>query len=364
MRPRPADDSDPGVVGSLDRVLRVAHLRQDVEHLVDPSQCGGGPLREGDRHADHPERPDEQRDVHVELHQRAEGEVAVDHLVPTEPQDSDQPDLGQQLHRRQVLRPDPCRLDRLATDVVGLDAELVGLDPLGTEPLDDADPAHGLFDHRGELGLLRLHGEYRRVDRPRESATCHLDQRERGEGEDGELPVGDEQDDRHRDDHREVRQGDRDHHHEHLDLVEIARRATHQLPGLGPVVVADVQRHDVTEEPFAQPGLGPAGLAEREEATQRREEPGEQPGERDEPGPQPQHLTLFDAAVDTEPDQQRRHHLADRPGEADQRADQQVPPLRPQRLPQQRPGGDRLGDRQRAFEVSRAVRRRGPSDVR
>ena len=54
---------------------------------------------------------------------------------------------------------------------------------------------------------------------------------------------------------REVRHRDRDHDDERLDLVEIARRAAHQLPGLGPVVVADVQRQDVVEQLLAV-GIG------------------------------------------------------------------------------------------------------------
>ena len=93
------------------------------------------------------------------------------------------------------------------------------------------------------------------------------------------------------------------HHDEHLDLVEVARGAAHQLTGLGSVVVADVQRHDVAEESLAESGLGPPGFAERIEATERREEPCEQPGERDEAGPQPQHLIVTNAAVDAEPDE-------------------------------------------------------------
>ncbi len=91
--------------------------------------------------------------------------------------------------------------------------------------------------------------------------------------------------DRCGDDHAEVRHGDRDHHDERLDLLEVARRTAHQLAGLGTVVVADVQRHDVVEQLLAQAGLGPAGLAKGVVATQRRERAHEHAGDGDQHSP-------------------------------------------------------------------------------
>ncbi len=173
----------------------------------------------------------------------------------------------------------------------------------GTESLDDTHTADGFLDDSREFGLLGLDGEYRRMNGSREAAPENLDERERREREQRQLPVGDQQNDRDGADHREIREGDGNHHDEHLDLVEVARGAAHQLTGLGSVVVSDVQRHDVAEESLAESGLGPPGFAERIEATERREEPCEQPGERDEAGPQPQHLIVTNAAVDAEPDE-------------------------------------------------------------
>ncbi len=86
-----------------------------------------------------------------------------------------------------------------------------------------------------------------------------------------------------------------------------------------PVVVADVQRHDVVEEAFAQPGLGPAGLAERVEATHRGERADGDAGDRDQRHPEPQHLALLDAAVDAVAHEERHGDLAERPERARRR---------------------------------------------
>ena len=72
----------------------------------------GRPLGLGDDHAEHPQRPDEQHDVDVERHQRAEAEAAVEHLVAAVAEHEDQADVGQQLHGRQVAGPDPGRRHR------------------------------------------------------------------------------------------------------------------------------------------------------------------------------------------------------------------------------------------------------------
>ena len=75
-------------------------------------------------------------------------------------------------------------------------------------------------------------------------------------------------------DHRDGEHGDavgdreRDHHDEGLDLLQVRVGPAHQLAGLGPVVEREVQALEVGEQPLAQIGLDPAGLAEREVAAQ------------------------------------------------------------------------------------------------
>ena len=58
---------------------------------------------------------------------------------------------------------------RDAPDVVGLDAQLVGLHLFGAEALDHAHTADALLDHGGQLGLFDLNGQHRRVDASREA---------------------------------------------------------------------------------------------------------------------------------------------------------------------------------------------------
>ena len=59
-----------------------------------------------------------------------------------------------------------------------------------------------------------------------------------------------------------VRDRQRDHHDEALDLLEVGVGPAHQLAGLRPVVEREVQPLEVGEQPVAQVGLGPARLAE------------------------------------------------------------------------------------------------------
>ena len=337
-----ADRADPISTGTVaarqvDRVLGIDDVGMDLQHLVDPLESDRGALTPGDRHAEHAQRAHEQGDVEVELDELAEREVAVDHLHAAEAEHGDQAELRHQFDRRQVLRPDPRRLDRLALDVVGLLAQLGGLHALGAEALDDPHPTDGLLDHGGEIGLLRLHGEHGRVDRLGEPPAGDVHERQGRQGHDGEQRVGDQQDDGDGDDHRRVRQRDRDHHDEALDLVEIARRPAHQLAGLRPVVVADVQRHDVAEQLLAQAGLGPARFPEGVEAAERRQCTGQHAGDGHEADPEPQVVVVGDAAVDPEAHEDRHGDLADHPEHPDRRADDQVATLGAQRGGEQRP---------------------------
>ena len=144
-------------------------------------------------------------------------------------------------------------------DVVGLDGQLGGLHALGAEALDHPHAADRLLDDGGQLGLLGLHGEHRRVD-PREkrwastltsgsgaraitaSSGCEVI---------SSTTIGD--------DHRQVRERHRDHHDEALDLHQVARRPAHQLAGLGAVVEAEVQAQVVPEQLVAQARSRSAG---------------------------------------------------------------------------------------------------------
>ena len=264
--------------GGLDRVLDLGHGGQ---HLVDTLQRRTGTLAPGDGHPHHPQRDDEQRDVGVERHQFADRHLAVEHAVSTDGEHGDQAELGQQLHRRHVEGADLGGPERHVANVVGLLLELGDLDLLGAEAFDDTHAGHCLLDDGGQLGLLGLHLADDRMDAAREPRRREVDERQRSHRHEGEHRVGDEENDRRGDDQHDV--GDRDRHHrdEHLHEVEIARRPAHQLTRLRPVVIADVEAHDVVEQPLAELGLGPARLTEGEVAAERGERAGDEAGDGD-----------------------------------------------------------------------------------
>src|SRR3546814_3282225 len=71
------------------------------EDLVDPLGRGDSPLRAGEDHAEHPQRPDEHRHVEVERDQVTYGEVPLDHLVAAVGERGDEPQVRQELERWQ-----------------------------------------------------------------------------------------------------------------------------------------------------------------------------------------------------------------------------------------------------------------------
>ena len=155
-----------------------------------------------------------------------------------------------------------------------------------------------------------------------------------------------------RDDHRQVGRGDRDHHDEALDLLQVAGRAAHQLTGLGVVVVADVQPHDVREQLLAQPRLGQPALAERDQAAPPREDAGDHCRRCDQARPEPQRLVADDATVDCLAGQAWHRHLAGAPQQTHHHAGDQPATLLAQQTTQQRPA------RRRRRRVLRRRRRR------
>ena len=138
---------------------------------MDPLEGGGGPLAPRQRHPDRAQRPHEQRHVEVERDQLADGHLPVEHAVTADSEHGDQAERWQQVDRRQEARPHPRRLHRHALDVVGLGAQLVGLHLLGAEALDHPHPGDRLLDDGGELRLLGLHRQHRRVDRRARTAS-------------------------------------------------------------------------------------------------------------------------------------------------------------------------------------------------
>ena len=321
-------------VGQGDRLRRVADVGDRPEHLVDAFEGGRRTLSPRERHPDRPQRPHEQRDVEVEGDELTDGHLIVEHAMAADAQHRDQPERREQVDGREIARPHACRLHRDALDVVGLGSQLVGLHLLGAETLDHPHAGDRLLDNGGELRLLGLHRQHRRVDRRREPLGGDVDERERRQRHERQQRIGEEQDHHDARHEGEVRDRERDHHDERLHLVEIARRAAHQLTGLSPVVVPDVQPEDVVEQALAQPGFGQPALAERDVAAQRGEHPGHQPGATDQHRPDDDRATAFDAAVDRVTGELRDGDLADGPDQASGDADREASALVGQHLEQ------------------------------
>ena len=263
-----ADSPHRKLLGALGRL----HCRLRRQHFVHAHERCCGSLAERDHHSDVAQRPHEHREIHVERDEIADAHVAIHHSMAAVAEHGDQPERRQQVDCRQEPAADSRSLQRHLADVIGFLAQLLELHVLGAETFHDAHARHALFHHAGKLRLLVLHREHRRVDARREPPRCDVDERQRCERDNREAPVGGDENHGDRDELRDVAQRDRDHHHELLHLLQVARGAAHQLARLRAVVVAHVQSLDVGIDPLAQHRLGPAALAECEIAAPRGEQ--------------------------------------------------------------------------------------------
>ena len=126
------------------------------QHVVDAAGRRRRPGQLREEHADHPQRPDQHQDVEVGGDDRADGEVAVEHLMTAVPEDPDEPDGGQQVDLRHEVGAQAGLLDRVVVDAVGLAAQPLPLQPFGAETLDDTHAGDALLDHARQVGELLL----------------------------------------------------------------------------------------------------------------------------------------------------------------------------------------------------------------
>jgi hypothetical protein len=148
------------------------------QHLTHALGRGRRALTLGDDHAQHPQGPDQQVDVRVELHQLTERQRTREHLLTAVRQHEDEADVRQELHRGQVAGAHAGGLHGDVVHVVGLGPEASGLDPLRPEPLDHANPADRLLDDRGQLGGLALDAHDHRVQPRAEPLAEVVEERE------------------------------------------------------------------------------------------------------------------------------------------------------------------------------------------
>ena len=110
------------------------------QHLLHPRQCHRCPLRQGNRHRQVPQWPDQHRDVCVELDEITHTHFSGHDSMATDSEDCNQTESRKQIESRKKRAANPRGLHRHRTDVVGLFANLGPLNTLCPESFDDSDP--------------------------------------------------------------------------------------------------------------------------------------------------------------------------------------------------------------------------------
>ena len=260
----PSKRSSPGAVGQRLRILALDDLGIGGEDLVHARRRRGRARDLRDHERRHPQREDELQDVEVERDQRGDGQVAVDHLAATDPEDADETERRQHLEQRVEQRAQARQRHAAVVDAVGGVREVLVLQLLGAEALHDPDAREALLDDVRDTGEPLLEAHRDRMQQRREPDRGDEQQREASRARPtASFAFEHEQHDRDADDHHEVRAGDRDEHEQHLHLLGVGADPRHQLTDLGAVVVAEVQPLQVVEQPAAQLGFGPQRDRER-----------------------------------------------------------------------------------------------------
>ena len=249
--------------------------------------------------------------------------------MPAVPQYEDQADVGQQLHGRQVAGPNLSGLDRRVVHIVGLAMEASGLHRFGAEALDDPHAAHGLLDHRCQLGRLALDRHGRGVQAGRETLAEVVEQRQRSQGEQRENRIDhheDHGDCAHRD---EVRDGEWDEDDEGLDLLQVGVGPAHEIARLHLVVEREVEALCVGEELLAEVGLDGAGNLERPVAPEAGEGGGRncRHADRSRPAPQRGGVARDYPVVDRSLHERRDRDLGHGPAQAHHDAERHAEPF-------------------------------------
>ena len=173
------------------------------------------------------------------------------------PEDRDQRDRGQEVDERQEAgaqaRGRKCAVEHR----VGFGVEAALLHPLRAEPLHDPHARDALLDHSREVAELLLELERDGRDATGEARRGDVEERKRAQGEQRERDALQHHHDDDADEDERARRGERDEHHDLVDLLDVADRAGHQLSGLGLVVEGEVQPLEVREQALPEVGLRP-----------------------------------------------------------------------------------------------------------
>ena len=224
-----------------------------VEDLEDALTGGDGALVLPDPHADHAQRPDQDREVEVVGDEAAEREIAVDHEQAADEDDHREGELRQEVEQRAVARLDAGGVELALEHPLVAPGEALTLGVLLREGLDDAHSDDRLLRLRRDVGDALLDVAQHRVGSPRIARRDDRDGRQQHEGDQGELPARDHEQDRGRDERGAVL---RDEHEpvaeEHAHRAHVARGAREQLAGLVLVVEAEGHALEVRVERLAQ----------------------------------------------------------------------------------------------------------------
>ena len=181
-------------------------------------------------------------------------------------QHANQAKRWQHIDRGQEAAADLGSVKRHGPDLISLTEQLARLHAFGAETLDDANPRDGFFDHGGQRCLTVLHRHHGGMNLAAESARRQVDQRQWRQRNKRQQRVACEEQHQNRGNLKQVADGERNHHHERLQLLQIARGSAHQLTRLGVIVIPNIESDDVVEQPFTQHSLGATAFAKRQPA--------------------------------------------------------------------------------------------------
>ena len=128
-------------------------------------------------------------------------------------------------------------------------------------------------------------------------ASRDVDKRQRHERNKCQDWVGIKQNCSDGNDLNHIGQRDGDHHDEALNLHQVARCTTHQLPSLGFVVIANIQTNQVGKETLSQQCFGPSTFTKCHIAAHTREQTSQHAKPSDDQNPLEQWTIFFDALV-------------------------------------------------------------------
>ena len=147
----------------LQRRRRIGDLGALVEDLEDALARGDGALVLPDPHADHAQRPDQDREVEVVGDEAAQREMAVDHEQAADEDDHREGELRQEVEQRAVARLDPRRVELALEHPLVAHGEALTLGVLLREGLDDAHSDDRLLRLRRDIGDALLDVAQHRV---------------------------------------------------------------------------------------------------------------------------------------------------------------------------------------------------------